>query len=311
VERISLGLASVIALASACAPPPPAPVVAPPTTASPAPTGTATIRADAARLRPVVRSPLARRFVDAAPGLPAVAPRFFLDGKLALEDFYYGTLYGSPLAYARALEVASAGDTMPRRVFDFGYGEIGHLRLLALVGADVTGVDVDPMLAALYSAPGDQGAFGTGRVTLVSGGWPGDAAVAAAVGEGFDLVVSKNVLKNGYIHPAEPVTEKRMIRLGVDDDAFVRALFRVTAPRGRVLVYNLCPAPAPPGQPYIPWADGRSPFTKAQWEAAGFHVVELDRDDSPAARAMGRALGWDADDDLEENLFALYTLVEK
>jgi hypothetical protein len=95
---------------------------------------------------------------------------------------------------------------------------------------------------------------------------------------------------------------------------YLRTLFHVVKPGGRLLVYNLCPAPAPPGKPYIPWADGRSPFTRGQWEAAGFRVLDFDRDDTAAARAMGRALGWDRGDDrmdLERDLFAWYTLLEK
>ena len=49
----------------------------------------------------------------------------------------------------------------------------------------------------------------------------------------------------------------------------------------------------------------------------GFRVRDYDRSDTPAARSLGRALGWDRPDlgaramDLESNLFALYTLVER
>jgi hypothetical protein len=80
------------------------------------------------------------------------------------------------------------------------------------------------------------------------------------------------------------------------------------------MIYNLCPAPAKPGQPYIPWADGRSPFSREIWERAGFRVIAFDQDDSEAARRMGRALGWHEGGggmDLENNLFAFYTLAEK
>jgi hypothetical protein len=244
--------------------------------------------------------------------LPADA-RALLVQQLADEDFYYTTKYGSPLAYARAFDIVAPADAsaMSWRVLDVGYGGVGHLRLLATLGADATGVDVDPMLRALYAAPEDTGRIGRGRVTLVSGSWPGDADVARTVGGGFDLIISKNVLKNGYIHPEQPVPERQRIRLGVDDDAYVGALFAATRPGGKVLLYNLCPAPSPPGKPYIPWADGRSPFPAATWEKAGFRVIALDRDDGAAARAMGRALGWDVDDDLEKDLFASYTLVER
>ena len=62
----------------------------------------------------------------------------------------------------------------------------------------------------------------------------------------------------------------------------------------RASAYNLCPAPAAPGKPCIPWADGCCPFSRALLVGAGFTVLAFDRDDSQAARAMGRALGWDS-----------------
>ena len=134
------------------------------------------------------------------------------------------------------------------------------------------------------------------------------------VGGGYDLFISKNTLKNGYIHPAEPVDPRRLVHLGVDDTIYVQTLARILKPGGRALIYNLCPAPAPPGKPYIPWADGRSPFSKQMFEAAGFRVLEFDRDDSRAAREMGHALGWDQGENgmkLDTDLFGTYTLVEK
>ena len=72
---------------------------------------------------------------------------------------------------------------------------------------------------------------------------------------------------------------------------------------------------APPGKPYIPWADGRSPFPRAMLDSAGFQVLEFDAEDSPEARRMGHALGWDDPDgakmDLEHDLFATYTLLRR
>jgi hypothetical protein len=85
-------------------------------------------------------------------------------------------------------------------------------------------------------------------------------------------------------------------------------------PGGLALLYNVCPKPAGPGEPYVPWADGRSPFTRAQWEAHGFEVLELDRDDSPAIRAVARALRWDQGEDavdIDADTFATYTLARR
>jgi len=120
------------------------------------------------------------------------------------ESFYYNTRYGSPLAYLLPLELLAAHGVKGvagKRIMDFGYGTVGHLKLLGLLGADVVGVEVDPTLRALYA--GDTGKVGkAGHLALVDGQWPATADVRAAAGEGFDVILSKNTLKRGYIHPA-------------------------------------------------------------------------------------------------------------
>jgi SAM-dependent methyltransferase len=325
----------IIALASPCAA-----IAAPADT-----TALGLLRADADSLRTLVRSPLGRAFLAVTAELPRITPRVVwrdsartaawtdaeagslpdsLRSRLVSreldESFYWNTRYGSPLAYVRALELLSENgfrDARGKRVADFGCGMVGQLRLLALLGADATGIDVDPLLRALYTAPGDQGpvtaASGrTGRVRLAIGSWPSEARMKAEVGDGYDLFLSKNTLKNGYLHPAEKVDPRMLVHLGVSDSAFVAELYRTVRPAGLVMIYNLCPAVAPAGKPYIPWADGRCPFAEAQWRAAGFRVRVFDRDDSRAARAMGRALGWGRDGmDLEHDLFATWSLFEK
>jgi SAM-dependent methyltransferase len=305
------------------------------------------LRADATALRPLVRTPLARAFLDATADLERVAPRTIWrdssrtnawnDAETALlpdsvrarlvrrdldETFYWNTRYGSPLAYVRPLEIlarSGVGDVRGRRIADFGCGMLGQLRLLALLGADAVGIDVDPVLRALYSEQGDQGVVSgrrgrAGRVRLAIGQWPAEAPIRADVGEGYDVFMSKNTLKNGYLHPAEPVDPRMLVHLGVSDSAYVAELYRVVRPGGRVLIYNLCPAPAVAGKPYIPWADGRCPFPAAMWQAAGFRVLAFDQDDSPAARRMGRALGWDQGQgamDLDHDLFATWSMFQK
>jgi hypothetical protein len=306
------------------------------------------IRADAKALAPQMPSTLARRFLAAAEALPAIAPRTMVrdsagrnwwneaqaaslpDTQRARlvtrtldERFYYNTRYGSPLAYARALEVLARHgleDVAGKRIADFGYGTIGHLRLLASLGADVTGIEVDPLLPAFYSQPGDTGRVAgvgggrDGRVRLVHGQWPATDAIVAQVGEGYDLFLSKNTLKRGYIHPEREVNPRMLVHLGVGDTAYVRSLARMLKPGGLALIYNLSPAPAPPDKPYIPWADGRSPFARELFEREGFEVLAFDADDSAAARAMGAALGWNQGPspmDLETNLFGHYTLLRK
>lgn len=307
--------------------------------------GLGKIEADARALSPLVHSDLARRFLAAAKALPKIAPRMLhrdastkrvvgaaawanledREGFLNFpvdEEFFYNTKYGSPLAYARALDVlADAGATLAAgsAFFDFGYGGIGHLRLLASLGVRAVGVDVDPVLAALYAEPGDQGPIPgiegpAGSLRLVHGSFPGDEAVAAQVSGPFDVIVSKNVLKKGYIHPDRPADEKFLIKLGVSDEVFLSAVAQRLRPGGFFLIYNICPAPSPPDKPFLPWSDGRSPFSREAFEAAGFSVRIFDRDDTEAIRKMGHALGWDRGEDamdLEHDLSVIFTLVEK
>jgi len=310
-------------------------------------TGLAAIRAQAIAVVPLVTTDLAKNFLAAADDLPAIpkrplyvnpdtkryysearanslprAERAKLKPVAADEQLYYTTKYGTPLAYARPLEIlAKSGfnDAAGKRILDYGYGTIGHLRLLALLGADATGVDVDPLLAELYGDPTDQGAVksrtGTdGRVTLIHGRWPSESDAYRKVGDGYDLIISKNTLKNGYLHPAQKVDKRMLIDLGCPDLRFVMGLYAALKPGGRVLIYNICPAPTPPGPKYKPWSDGRCPFPKKMWEETGFRVIEFDKDDTAAVQAMARAFGWDKGQgamDVDHDLVAHYTLVEK
>ncbi|MCX5689105.1 MAG: hypothetical protein NTV94_04830 [Planctomycetota bacterium] len=215
------------------------------------------------------------------------------------EEFYYYTRYGSPLGYARALDILckelGCKDYCfsKKRILDFGYGGIGHLRLLANSGAKVVGVDVDPMLAALYSDPGDTGEVAgasisevkppNGEVALVTGRWPAEPAAAAAVGKGFDIIISKNVLKNGYIHPEKEVPKQMLVDLGVDDATFLKAVAESLNSDGRFLIYNICPKQKE--DQYLPWADGKCPFSKEAIAAAGLEVLEYNVEDSGEAWA--------------------------
>ena len=179
--------------------------------------------------------------------------------EVTADQFY--TKYGTPLAYTRAVDLLGSVDLVSlndRRILDFGYGGVGHLRMLALIGGEVTGVDVDSYLNALYSAASDQGPqFVKGRrrgtVRLVHGHWPGDANTHNSVGNGFDVFLAKNVLKRGYIHPEREAEDRFLIQLGVDDATFCQAIYDALNPGGIVLIYNLCPAQNPPDKKYIPW----------------------------------------------------------
>ncbi len=206
---------------------------------------------DARRLEPFVQSVQVKQFLERAALLPKITPRKLVvrpdkskyytevqaqaespDVRATLvpydvdEDKYYNTNYGSPLSYSRPLDILFAhGMNLPAgsKVLDFGYGYIGHLRLLATMGMQTTGVDVWPLLPALYSFPGDQGSVDgpkgeRGSIRLIDGRFPADAKIVASVGTGYRLVISKNVLKKGYIHPDRPVENKKvLIDLGASD----------------------------------------------------------------------------------------------
>jgi hypothetical protein len=310
-------------------------------------TGLARIRQDAARLAGMATTNISKQFLAATSGMPPIATRtLYVDADrkvyrseqeanrlshaerdalrkiTADETLYYNTKYGSPLAYLLPLEIlgrAGLADLGDRKILDFGYGGVGPLRLIAAQGATAVGVDVDPLLPALYCAPSDQGVVSAGpnrkgQITLVDGHFPSDPAVIAKVGAGYDVFVAKNTLKRGYVHPERPTDKQRLINLGVTDAEFVRTIFNLLKPGGFVLIYNLCPAPSPADKPFLPAADGRSAFSRATWETAGFRVLAFDRDDSSAARSLARALGWDRGEGAmnpEKDLFATYTLVAK
>jgi SAM-dependent methyltransferase len=300
--------------------------------------------AEARKLQPLARSPLGREFLKSAESAPPYTPRtVYRRGKarewlaadafarLATadraawtpmtidEDTYQGLFYGSPLAYLLPLErlgAAGLGTLRDARVADFGHGGIGQLRLFAALGAQAVGIDVDPLQPVLYSAAADQGPLGKagGSVKLIHGRFPADPQVVAAVGGSFDLFLSKNTLKRGYIHPAERVDPRMLVNLGADDPAFLKAVASALKPGGWFVIYNLCPAPNAAGKPYIPWADGRCPFSAEDLAAAGFETLVRDAVDDKAARALGAALGWDKPPDgmkLNADLFALVTIARK
>lgn len=240
-------------------------------------------------------------------------------------SFFYNTAYGSPLVYARVLDVAAArgfGSLRGKRVLDFGYGSIGQIRLMALAGADAHGVDVEAALAALYSFSGDTGPLGEGSVTLHHGRWPAESAIVEQVGGDYDLITSKNTLKAGYIHPAREADPAQLVSLGVDDAAFLKSAHDALKPGGLFIIYNICPPQNPaPGDKnatgdttYIPFADGWSPFSKEQFAAAGLEVLDFDVRDEEALHPIFVALGYDNEQGIEAlkaSIFVWYTIAKR
>ncbi len=226
------------------------------------------------------------------------------------DDAYVYARITDPLGYARPFEVLAAAGFEPagKKVLDFGYGNLGQLLMLARLGVEVHGVEIDSLLPLVTK--GLVGKVGAkGHLTLHHGFFASDAKLVKELGGGFDLWLSKNTLKRGYVHPAEPKDAKAQIELGLDDAKLLSLVFSELKPGGFFFIYNLAPAQA---DPYKPMADGRCPFTKDALVAAGFEVLAYDVDDSVKARELGRALEWNADgEDLEKTLFATYMLARR
>lgn len=307
------------------------------------------LKSEAEKLGPLVRTTAARDFLAQVKHLPKIKTRVvYYDKesrqaismieyiklsdqdrkakfkKLELDEkYYYTTRYGSPLAFVRPLEIAGkAGlkDLNNKRVADFGFGTIGHLRLMACCGADVTGIEVDPILPHLYSSHSggtrqDVGEIKTGdrvgKISLQFGSFPSDEELTKRIPDDLDLFVSKNTLKRGYIHPEKPAPKRMLIDLKVSDQQYCEHIFKRLKPGGMFLIYNLHPAPAAEGKPYIPWADGRCPFSKDVLKKVGFEVLEFDQDDTEAALKMAETLGWGKPEALKKNLFSTFTLLKK
>jgi hypothetical protein len=242
------------------------------------------------------------------------------------------TGYGSPLAYARVVDLLSqSGVTTLEgwKLLDFGYGTIGHLRLLGLMGADAHGVDVEPIFEALYSEPGDTGrlpqtrekpqngggtSMASGTVSIHTGRWPSESGIITRIGSGYDVITSKNTLKAGYIHPAREVDERFLVKLGVSDEVYLQTARDSLKPGGLLVIYNISPAQNPPDKPYLPHADGRSPFTREQFGRAGFEVLAFDVDDQNTIIDYWLALGYDEGktrEELRDEIFAWYTIVRR
>lgn len=307
---------------------------------------------DAKTLKPLVKEVAALEFLNAAELLPeppartvyrnrekgsAVSAKVWekmtaeertgFAARACTPEFYYSTGYGSPLVYARVLDILGKQGIKTlegKRVMDFGAGTIGHVRAMGLAGADAHGVDVEQLLGALYSEEEDQGKLTEGKqgqAWLHIGRWPAEKDVVEKVGTGFDIITSKNTLKEGYIHPKPPkgktVDARQIIALGVDDATFLKSVHDALKPGGVFVIYNICPAQSDANdlsKPYIPWADGKSPFSREQFAAAGLEVLELDVVDAEWAIDAFAALGYAngaSKEEMGKTTFCWYTVAKR
>ena len=232
---------------------------------------------------------------------------------------YYATNYGSPIAYATALACAADAGMESfnyKRILDIGYGQLGQLEMLARCGAEVDGVEVDPVMYILYGSTRLTDRVvakdGTkGSVTLHMGEWFSDWNLRKEVGEGFDLILARNVLKHGYVQPEEPMANFDPIDVGGDPETGALRLFEALRPGGIVVVYNLGGGPwrLDDGSYNAP-ADVRDPFGIEAWEAAGFEVLHFQTNGSQLMREVGEALGWGTPEELS-SYNVLYTVVRR
>lgn len=306
------------------------------------------LHTEAEALRAMVHTDVARCFLAAVQHLPEIETRtihYNPETKQALRAdrtghltddqldswntyefdarFYYTTWFGTPLAFTRPLDLVAQHMNIETidglRFADVGYGNIGQLRLLASNGAHCTGIDVNTRLHELYSLPGDTGSIeriggngSPGSITLVCGQWPASDDIIEHVSDGYDIFISKNTLKRGYINPERDVDPRMLVHLGVDDETYVAHVWRVLKPGGVAMIYNICPKrSAPDDEQYKPWSDGRCPFDRELLEKQGFEIIEYNRDDTEFVRDMARAFGWDEQMDVEGDLFAEYTLLRR
>ncbi|MFO0596580.1 MAG: hypothetical protein U0228_14790 [Myxococcaceae bacterium] len=81
--------------------------------------------------------------------------------RVADDEFVYARVT-DPIAYARPFDLLAEKGFSPqgKKVLDFGYGNLGQLAMLARLGADVHGVEVDALLPA--STAKVTGKIGTG-----------------------------------------------------------------------------------------------------------------------------------------------------
>lgn len=229
----------------------------------------------------------------------------------------YTTFYGTPLVYARILDLlhkhAPGFAVQDARIMDLGYGQLGQLRLWAQMGADVTGVEIDPILTAIFTdsnAVGDldESPATPGSVTLIEGSWPNDETTRKQVGDRYDLLVSRNLLKRGYVKPAQ-LNPKFPPPVGweMTDAEMLKHVHDLLAPGGIVVIESLGPKP----DPQKPWSDISNPWSEQAWIDSGFEVLAHDQDESDYARTMGAALGWDDQMNLETDIFGVYSVYRK
>ncbi len=304
---------------------------------------------EAEGLMPLMETDAAREFLAEVPELPEIQSRLIFvrqgivpdavseaEFQMLPDEFkaalrpqkiditkYYQTIYGSPLAYARPLDVIAAiaewDSFNDKKILDFGYGQIGQLRLLAQCGADVTGIELSSLISAMYTLPGDTGKMtgasgNTGSLRLLHGAWPAGQIARERVAGAYDLIMARNVLRKGPMDRAnKDVRPELRVHLRTSNEMFLARMNEALKMGAYALVYNIGGA-GPELWEQFPASDFSCPFTREQWESAGFELIALNQVDDEPMRKAAKALFLDRGPDginLETNLYAQYTIAKK
>lgn len=217
---------------------------------------------EAKKIRPLLKNPLSTSLLEKVPLLDVpgnIASIYYnKKDKLALspEDYtrlkdtsgyqqlnlnntyYYYTRYGTPLAYVLPFELLGNLPELaskPLKILDYGFGTIGHLKLLTENNHIVHGVEIDPILNLLYKEED----MANDNLKLFYGYFPKDKSLVKKLDNNYDVFISKNTLKKGYVHPDIEVNKKYLLNFGVSDDDYLQAISELLKPDGYFLIYNL------------------------------------------------------------------------
>ncbi|MBL8875966.1 MAG: hypothetical protein JNM86_09250 [Phycisphaerae bacterium] len=268
-------------------------------------------------LQAAVKSDLATDFLNATSALPWIQPRKLYQDpeskvlypssqiasisaerrwKLVSRSFdehdCYEGRYGMPLSYAAFLDALSdfgVRSLSGKRVLDLGFASILPLRLMACLGASVTGLETDKLVAALYAFDGDTGPVRSVRGRTIDRSHDGSIAIKQGrlgvdwkpEAGSLDLILSRNTLKQGYVHPRAEHAHEPNVKLKLTDEAFLETVRASLSRGGLFAIYNTFdPTDNGPG------ANGHCPFSREQLAASRFEVLAHDQSDDSRALAL-------------------------
>lgn len=268
-------------------------------------------------LQPAVKSDLATDFLNATSALPWIQPRKLYQDpeskilypssqiasisadrrwKLVSRSFdehdCYEGRYGMPLSYVAMFDALSefgVRSLSGKRVLDLGFASILPLRLMACLGASVTGLETDKLVAALYAFDGDTGPIRSVRGRTIDRSHDGNIVIKQGrlgvdwkpEAGSLDFILSRNTLKQGYVHPRAEHAHEPNVKLKLTDEAFLEIVRTSLSRSGLFAIYNTFdPTDSGPG------ANGHCPFTREQLAASRFEVLAHDQSDDSRALAL-------------------------